>query len=215
MTADNSATSVLTVHGNYVGNNGQLHLQTVLGDEHSATDKLVVSEGSISGHTQLSVSNLGGAGGLTQNNGIEVVQALNGAVSSSDAFALKGLTSAGAYQYFLFRGGVIAGTENNWYLRSSVVAVQPPAVPSVPPPVVPPIAVAPIAPTQPVIDPTSHRWSRPPRNRWHPSRLPRHRPARSRRPPRRNRQPVTLCCRAPWRVPRRFHCIAWKFRSTP
>ncbi|MDE1528618.1 autotransporter outer membrane beta-barrel domain-containing protein [Pseudomonas carnis] len=153
MTADNSATSVLTVHGNYVGNNGQLHLQTVLGDEHSATDKLVVSEGSISGHTLLSVSNLGGAGGLTQNNGIEVVQALNGAVSSSDAFALKGLTSAGAYQYFLFRGGVIAGTENNWYLRSSVVAVQPPAVPSVPPPVVPPIAVAPIAPTQPVIDP--------------------------------------------------------------
>ncbi|MBS7675645.1 hypothetical protein KIN13_19780, partial [Vibrio cholerae] len=90
MTADNSATSVLTVHGNYVGNNGQLNLQTVLGDEHSATDKLVVADGSISGHTQLGVSNLGGAGGLTQNNGIEVVQALNGAVSSTDAFALNG-----------------------------------------------------------------------------------------------------------------------------
>ncbi|NCE91155.1 autotransporter outer membrane beta-barrel domain-containing protein [Pseudomonas sp. L13] len=153
MTGDNSATSVLTVHGNYVGNNGQLHLQTVLGDENSATDKLVVSDGSISGHTQLGVSNLGGAGGLTQNNGIEVVQALNGAVSSTDAFALKGSVSAGAYEYMLFKGGVTAGTENNWYLRSSVVAVQPPAVPSVPPPVVPPVAVTPIAPTQPVVDP--------------------------------------------------------------
>ncbi|MCF9008040.1 autotransporter outer membrane beta-barrel domain-containing protein, partial [Pseudomonas carnis] len=105
MTTDNSASSVLTVHGNYVGNNGQLHLQTLLGDENSATDKLVVSDGNISGHTQLSVSNLGGIGGLTQNNGIEVVQALNGAVSTNDAFALKGSVSAGAYEYLLFKGG--------------------------------------------------------------------------------------------------------------
>ncbi|AVJ22581.1 MULTISPECIES: autotransporter outer membrane beta-barrel domain-containing protein [Pseudomonas] len=154
MTTDNSATSVLTVHGNYVGNNGQLHLQTVLGDDNSATDKLVVSDGSISGHTQLGVSNLGGVGGLTQNNGIEVVQALNGAVSSTDAFALNGQVSAGAYQYMLFKGGVTAGTENNWYLRSSVVAVQPPAVPSPPPPVVPPVVAPPPIPvTPPQVDP--------------------------------------------------------------
>lgn len=153
MTGDNSATSVLTVNGNYVGNNGQLHLQTVLGDENSATDKLVVSDGGISGHTQLGVSNLGGIGGLTQNNGIEVVQALNGAVSTTDAFALKGSVSAGAYEYLLFKGGVTAGTENNWYLRSSVVAVPPPVVapePSTPPVVVP---VPPIPAPQPVVDP--------------------------------------------------------------
>ena len=153
MTGDNSATSVLTVNGNYVGNNGQLHLQTVLGDENSATDKLVVSDGGISGHTQLGVSNLGGIGGLTQNNGIEVVQALNGAVSTTDAFALKGSVSAGAYEYLLFKGGVTAGTENNWYLRSSVVAVQPPVVPPVPP--IPPVVVPvpPIPAPQPVVDP--------------------------------------------------------------
>lgn len=152
MTADNSATSVLTVHGNYVGNNGQLHLQTVLGDENSATDRLVVSDGNISGHTQLSISNLGGIGGLTQNNGIEVVQALNGAVSSNDAFALKGSVSAGAYAYLLFKGGTTANTENSWFLRSSVVAVQPPAVPPVPPtpPVV--VPVPPIPATPPVVD---------------------------------------------------------------
>lgn len=152
MTTDNSATSVLTVHGNYMGNNGQLHLQTVLGDENSATDKLLVSDGNISGHTQLSVSNLGGIGGLTQNNGIEVVQALNGAVSTNDAFALKGSVSAGAYEYLLFKGGTTANTENSWFLRSSVVAVQPPAVPPVPPtpPVV--VPVPPVPATPPVVD---------------------------------------------------------------
>lgn len=151
--ASNSATDSLTVHGNYVGNNGQLWLQTVLGDETSATDKLLVSQGTIGGNTQLAVSNLGGLGGLTRNNGIEVVQALNGATSSSDAFALKGAVSAGAYEYFLFKGGVTAGSENSWYLRSSVVAVQPPAVPT--PPVVPPVIVPepPIPAVPPVVGP--------------------------------------------------------------
>lgn len=152
-TSSNSATDSLTVYGNYVGNNGQLWLQTVLGDDTSATDKLVVSDGNISGNTQLAVTNLGGLGGLTQNNGIEVVQTVNGAVSSTNAFALKGSLSAGAYQYYLFKGGVTAGSENNWYLRSSVVAVQPPVVPPTPP--VPPVVVPvpPIPPTPPVVDP--------------------------------------------------------------
>jgi outer membrane autotransporter protein len=152
-TGSASAGDALTVHGNYVGNNGQLWLQTVLGDDNSATDKLVVSNGTLSGRTQLAVTNLGGAGGFTQNSGIEVVQAVNGAVSSTDAFSLKGSVSAGAYEYLLFKGGVTAGTENNWYLRSSVVAVQPPVVPPVPPtpPVV--VPVAPIPPTPPVVDP--------------------------------------------------------------
>ncbi|WP_395607711.1 autotransporter outer membrane beta-barrel domain-containing protein [Pseudomonas sp. B22129] len=147
-TGSNSATDRLTVYGNYVGNNGQLLLQTVLGDDSSASDKLVVAVGTLSGHTQLAVTNLGGAGGFTANNGIEVVQALNGAVSSNDAFALKGSVSAGAYEYLLFKGGVSAGTENNWYLRSSVVAVQPPAVPPVTPapPVVVPVPPLPVTP---------------------------------------------------------------------
>lgn len=152
-TRSNSTTDTLTVYGNYIGNNGQLWLQSVLGDDNSPSDKLVVADGTISGHTQLAVSNLGGVGGVTQNSGIEVVQALNGAVSSMDAFALKGSVSAGAYEYLLFKGGVTAGTENNWYLRSSVVSVTPPAVPTVPPtpPVVVPIP--PIPPVPPVVDP--------------------------------------------------------------
>ncbi|MFP2768847.1 autotransporter outer membrane beta-barrel domain-containing protein [Oceanisphaera sp. KMM 10153] len=121
-TNSHSAADSLTVHGNYAGSDGRLLLQTVLGDDNAATDKLVVSGGSITGSTHLVVTNRGGLGGLTKNNGIEVVQALNGAVSNADAFTLQGSPSAGAYQYYLFKGGVSAGSENSWYLRSSVVA---------------------------------------------------------------------------------------------
>jgi outer membrane autotransporter protein len=154
------AGDTLSVFGNYVGSNGQLLLQTTLGDDSSATDRLVVSQGTISGNTQLGITNLGGLGGLTQASGIEVVQAANGATSSSDAFALKGSVSAGAYQYYLFKGGVTAGTENNWYLRSSVVAVAPLAVPTPPAaPVIPqatvPVAVAPptVSADEPAVEP--------------------------------------------------------------
>lgn len=143
----------LTVHGNYIGSNGRLLLQAALGDDNSASDKLVVSRGAISGNTQLGVTNLRGLGGLTRNNGIEVVQAINGTVSSSNAFALSGSVSAGAYEYYLFKGGVTAGTENNWYLRSSVVAVVPPPTPPEPPVTPPIIPVDPIPVTPPVVDP--------------------------------------------------------------
>jgi len=154
------AGDTLSVFGNYVGSNGQLLLQSTLGGDSSATDRLVVSQGTISGNTQLGITNLGGLGGLTQASGIEVVQAANGATSSSDAFALKGSVSAGAYQYYLFKGGVTAGTENNWYLRSSVVAVAPLAIP-IPPaaPVIPqatvPVAVAPptVSADEPAVEP--------------------------------------------------------------
>lgn len=161
MTSNSSrATDTLSVYGNYVGNGGQLLLQSVLGTDNSASDKLIVSQGTISGNTQLGMTNLGGQGGLTVQNGIEVVQAQNGATSTTDAFALKNSVSAGAYQYYLFKGGVTAGSENNWYLRSSVIAVAPPAVAPVTPPVIiapvtPPVAVVPpvVAPDEPAVEP--------------------------------------------------------------
>lgn len=141
-TVDMTANSVvagdtLTVYGNYLGNNGRLLLQTTLGDDRSASDRLVVSQGAISGNTQLGISNLNGLGGLTQDNGIEVVQAVNGATSTNDAFVLGNRVVAGAYRYQLFKGGVTAGTENSWFLRSSVAAVRSPL--SVPPPTAPPV----------------------------------------------------------------------------
>ncbi|WP_246237913.1 autotransporter outer membrane beta-barrel domain-containing protein [Pseudomonas akapageensis] len=149
-TGSSAATDSLTVHGNYTGSGGQLWLQTVLGDDSSRTDKLVVDQGNISGNTQITVSNLNGPGAATLNNGIEVVQARNGAVSSADAFSLKGGSlSAGAYQYVLFKGGRSAGSENSWFLRNSVVAPAPRApVDPVQPPVTTPVEIpAEILPT--------------------------------------------------------------------
>jgi outer membrane autotransporter protein len=139
----NSRTSdSLTVQGNYAGNGGQLWLQSVLGDDSSPSDKLVVNDGTLAGSTSITVSNLGGTGAATLQNGIQVVQAQGTAISDSGAFRLKAPLSVGAFDYRLFKGGVTAGSANSWYLRSSVVA--PPlvaaAVPN-PDPTVPPVLV--------------------------------------------------------------------------
>lgn len=118
----------LTVQGNYSGRGGLLVLQSAVGGDNSLSDKLVVNNGTITGNTLINVSNIGGAGGLTLQNGIEVVQAQGTTLSDSGAFALSAPVSAGAYEYYLFKGGVDAGTDNSWYLRSTVVAAQVPGM---------------------------------------------------------------------------------------
>jgi outer membrane autotransporter protein len=145
----NSRTSdTLTVQGNYAGNGGQLWLQSPMGDDSSPSDKLVVNNGTLSGTTSITVSNLGGTGAATLQNGIQVVQAQGTAISDSGAFRLKAPLSVGAFDYYLFKGGVAAGSENSWYLRSSVVApplvaapVPDPDPTPTPDPTVPPVLV--------------------------------------------------------------------------
>jgi outer membrane autotransporter protein len=134
----------LTVQGNYAGNAGQLLLQSVVGNDNSPSDKMVVNDGTLTGSTLITVTNLGGTGGLTQQNGIELVQAQGTAVSNPDAFALKGPVSAGAFDYYLFKGGVTAGSENSWYLRSAIVAPSTVTLPN-PDPALPPIVVPVVA----------------------------------------------------------------------
>ncbi|WP_338580721.1 autotransporter outer membrane beta-barrel domain-containing protein [Pseudomonas sp. MAG733B] len=135
-----NTSDMLTVQGNYAGNGGQLWVQSALGDDSSPSDKLVVNGGTLTGTTAITVSNLGGAGAETLQNGIQVVQAQGTAVSNSDAFSLKAPVSAGAYDYVLYKGGVTVGSENSWYLRSAAVAVPLVAVPN-PDPTLPPILV--------------------------------------------------------------------------
>ncbi|KLD64419.1 autotransporter outer membrane beta-barrel domain-containing protein, partial [Dyella japonica] len=91
----------LVVHGNYAGNNGTLVLNTVLGDDASPTDKLVV-EGDTSGNTRLKINGVADTGAYTKNDGIEVVQ-VGG--KSGGAFALSGRVVAGAREYLLAQGG--------------------------------------------------------------------------------------------------------------
>lgn len=119
-TGNGSAANSFTIAGNYTGNNGLLFLDTVLGDDFSASDKLVISGGTASGTTGMSIINQGGVGGLTTQNGILVVEGINGTNTGSGTFALNDPVAAGAYEYFLFKGGVTAGTGENWYLRSTI-----------------------------------------------------------------------------------------------
>lgn len=138
--------------GNYLGNNGRLAVQSELAGDDAPSDRLVVSQGSLSGGTSLLVNNVGGQGGLTSVNGIQVVEANQGATSSNDAFTLGNNLSVGAYQYYLFKGGVTAGSEDSWYLRSSVAA--PLAIAAVPtPPAVPPAVPPEVPPGEPPVNP--------------------------------------------------------------
>lgn len=123
----NDAQGRLTVQGDYTGNNGTLRLNSVLAGDGAASDRLVVSRGAIGGSTQLLINNLDGAGATTAQNGIQVVEARDGAVSTATAFVQTQTLSAGAYDYRLFKGGVTAGSENSWYLRSTLVAPPAPA----------------------------------------------------------------------------------------
>ena len=123
LSSGNTRTSdTLTVQGNYAGSGGQLRVQSTLGDDSSPSDRLVVNDGTLTGTTSIIVNNLGGTGAATLQNGIQVVQAQGTAISDSGAFTLKTPLSAGAFDYHLFKGGVTVGSENSWYLRSSVVA---------------------------------------------------------------------------------------------
>ena len=119
----------VTVNGNYVGVGGFLNVRTVLAGDGSPSDKLVISNGIGSGPTRIRVTNAGGAGALTTGDGIQVVQAINGATTTPNAFNLGRPVSAGPYDYFLFRGGVSPGSQNSWFLRSSIVPGSNSAVP--------------------------------------------------------------------------------------
>lgn len=116
-----------TIAGNYVGNGGTLQLQTVLGNDASVSDKLVIEGGTASGNTVMNILNVGGTGASTVADGIMVVQTTNGGTTAPGAFALSSGISVGAYEYFLFKGGVSAGTTENWYLRSTIVPGPVPA----------------------------------------------------------------------------------------
>ncbi|MGY2343411.1 autotransporter outer membrane beta-barrel domain-containing protein [Pseudomonas sp. SDO5532_S415] len=117
-----SASNQLTVTGHYIGDNGQLHLNSVLASDDAASDKLVVDRGTLQGSTTLSIVNLAGSGDVTRQNGILVVEARNGATGGPQVFTSAGAVSAGAHDYYLFKGGVTPGTAQNWYLRSAVVS---------------------------------------------------------------------------------------------
>jgi outer membrane autotransporter protein len=117
--------------GTFISNGGTLKLDTVLnqGDVATRSDTLVV-DGTLvggGGPTNMIVRNAGGLGALTVNDGILVVQVIDPTRSDPRAFSLSGgKITRGAFDYFLFHGGVSSpGAAGNWYLRNELVAPPP------------------------------------------------------------------------------------------
>ena len=143
--------SRLTVHGDYVGQDGLFDINTRLAGDTAPTDFLHI-EGSSSGSAWLHVDNAGG-GGADTVEGIRVVQ-VDG--DSNAVFQLQGRAVAGAYEYFLHQGSSSDAEDGDWYLRSLVPegekgpCEQDPAAPGCqtidpdPPPVVEPPVIDPV-----------------------------------------------------------------------
>ncbi|BFI60951.1 autotransporter adhesin YapV [Yersinia pseudotuberculosis] len=125
----------LTVTGTYLGeNNGSgegawLALDTVLGDDDSATDRLVIN-GDATGTTSVRVNNAGGLGDKTLN-GINLIT-VDG-LAQDDTFLLAGdyvttdgyqAVVGGAYAYTLQADGEAATAGRNWYLSSELMLTE-------------------------------------------------------------------------------------------
>ena len=144
----------VTVGGDFTINGGTVIFNSVLGDDASPSDKLVLG-GNASGTGTVVVNNLGGSGAQT-GEGIELISV---AGASNATFALSGRAVGGAYEYFLFKGGVSTPSDGGWYLRSALPVTPDPCVvdPSLPQckPVDPVDPVDPVTPVDPVdpVDP--------------------------------------------------------------
>ncbi|WP_025297177.1 autotransporter-associated beta strand repeat-containing protein [Chania multitudinisentens] len=102
------------INGNYIGNGGNIALNSVLGGDDSATDRLVVT-GNTSGTSTVTVSNIGGEGAKNING----IQVINVGGTSAGVFTLNGRAQAGVLEYFLYQGTPTTPGDGNWYLRSN------------------------------------------------------------------------------------------------
>ena len=129
-----TAPGTLLTTTNYVGTGGTIAMNTFLGADGSPSDKLVITNGgSATGSSFLRITNAGGPGAQTVANGIQVVDATNGTTTPT-AFTLAGEARGGAFDYFLFRGGLGGSSPNDWFLRSTfIVGPVPPDPPILPP----------------------------------------------------------------------------------
>ena len=162
--------SNFTVTSNNVsfGAGSQVLFNTYLNDGSTQlTDLLTLSlNGSAtSGTASVLVTNVGGPGGLTTGNGIELVQASTG--TTNGAFTLDNPElRAGAYDYRLFQGPLVpcaapspAAREpmvpqcENWFLRSTFIEEPPVEPPVTPPEVLPPTPPTPGPGLFPIIGP--------------------------------------------------------------
>ena len=100
---------------NLVGNGGTITLNTLFNGNSAVSDSLVLDGGTATGNTRIAIRSQGGLGARTTGNGIQVVNAINGATTTDDAFSLSGSLQAGAYNYTLQQGSA----DQSWYLTTA------------------------------------------------------------------------------------------------
>ena len=111
----------ITVNGDFIGQNGAVKMDSVLGSDGSLSDVLVITGGA-SGTTRLFINNVGGNGQLTSGQGILVVDV--GQEANPNAFILGEPVSAGAYEYQLFYDGT-SSSDPEWFLRNTLASGAP------------------------------------------------------------------------------------------
>ncbi|MGL5970057.1 MAG: autotransporter outer membrane beta-barrel domain-containing protein [Kluyvera sp.] len=136
--ADPDSWQTLTIQEDFTGNGGKLVFNTVLNDDDSDTDKLIVN-GNTSGNALVAVTNIGGTGAETVE-GIEIITV--GGLSNG-LFEKDGRIVAGGYDYNVVQKG------NNWYLTSLLTPVDPPPPDPVDPPPPDPVDPPPPDPVDP------------------------------------------------------------------
>ena len=113
----------LVVQKNWIGNNGLVRMNTVLGNDASLTDTITI-QGDTSGTTRVAINNIGGVGAQTLN-GIQLIEVQG---QSLGEFTQIGRIVAGAYDYNLGRSQV---NNKNWVLSSKLTPITTgPIVPS-------------------------------------------------------------------------------------
>ncbi|WP_032449310.1 autotransporter-associated beta strand repeat-containing protein [Brucella abortus] len=124
-----AAGSTLMVNGDYVGHDGTIVFNTVLGDDNSKTDKLMVG-GDTAGNTNVQVVNRDGLGAQTVK-GIEIITVggqSNGVFSLVSDYRTKDGQKAvvgGAYAYTLHQGPARGANDGDWYLISQLEDIKP------------------------------------------------------------------------------------------
>jgi len=120
--APGNSIGTLTINGDYLGNGGDLEIETVLGGDSAPSDRLVIT-GSTAGATNVRVLNQGGAGAQTVE-GIKIIDvggASNGIFTLQGNYLFQGdpAVVAGAYAYTLQKNGISTPNDGDWYLRSA------------------------------------------------------------------------------------------------
>ncbi len=143
--------NVLTVDGDLHSEGSTFLFNGALAGDTSDIDRLHV-RGDTSGDASIVVNNIGGVGAATFD-GIQLIR-VDGA-SLAD-YSLAGRAVGGAYEYFLFKGGLLDPNDGNWYLRSQwfdICEEDPNAPGCVVDPVDPIDPIDPVDPIDPITPP--------------------------------------------------------------